>query len=510
MSPKSEPGYIDELLEEVEVHEFPTLLPRQKEAYKHVVTTPPDSYLIQGYGGGMGGGKSVYLSTVCVQLLLSYPGTRILLCRDTLVSLKDTTLIEFMAILPRQLILKYNQSEHWLRVRRDTWPPGVYSQVNFQGVHDYESIGSAAYQAILVDEAHEIPDAAARFLLTRLRWKLPKVVQRAMLNQCRYVDINDDGFLPCTVRPVDGACPLHGTQWVSDKPPFFFIAAANPWPGWYTNWFARGAKSDALAALGEDSGVNLVFVQSLMRDNIHLPRNYEALNTVGLTPDERRRFIDGEFGVFEGMVYEAFDRRKHAWNGPIPQYTRVIGGLDFGQESTTAHHTAGVVQLITPSKRILLVDEFKRRGPKVYEEQGLWMIEMQKKWGDPIGRKIEWRGDKAQSLGIKYLAEKGFHITKSNKSGQDRVDVGIKHVATFLNYTPGTYPSFFYLPVGHDLGGCPQWEEEILEYRRDPETMKIIKENDHLMDAWRYSMELVKDVRGDPSKFTQNALPVMA
>ncbi len=420
-------------------------------------------------------------------------------------------MLDFMSMLPRQLILKYNQSENWLRVRRETWPEGVYSQITFMGVHDYESIGSAAYQIILLDEAHEIPDAAARFLLTRLRHQLPKPVKKALATQCRHIARGDEGaWLPCGRRVFDGVCPEHGSEWVSEQVPYYFVACANPWPGWYTDWFWKGYLGDALAALSEDSDVSLHFVQSLMRDNMHLPRNYEALNTVGLTPEERRRFIDGEFGVFTGMVYEAFDKKTHAWNGPIPPYTRVIGGLDFGNESSSGHYTAGVVQLVTPSRRVLLVDEFKKRGPKVYEQQALWMQAMEEKWGKPIGKKIEWRGDKNQSVGLKYMRDTaGFNTTKSNKSGLDSVDGGIRHVATFLNFSPGTYPSFFYLPEGHELGGCPEWEKEIREYRRDPETLKVVKERDDVMDAWRYSFELLGSLTGDPAQLFKNALPAM-
>lgn len=453
--------------------------------------------------------NSILISTLANQFLLSYPGTRILLCRDTLIRLKETVLLDFLSMLPRQFILKYNQSENWLRVRRDTWPEGVYSQISFMGVHDYESIGSAAYQIILLDEAHEIPDAAARFLLTRLRWQLPRKVKEALKRQCRHVERVESGlWLPCSERPLDGVCPLHGSDWVSDQVPYFFVACANPWPGWYTDWFWKGQMSDALGGLAEGTDVSVHFVQSLMRDNVHLPRNYEAMNTVGLSPEERRRFIDGEFGVFTGMVYEAFEKKVHAWHGPIPPYNRVIGGLDFGNESSTGHFTVGVVQLVTPSGRVLLVDEFKKRGPKVYEQQALWMQAMEEKWGKPIGKRIEWRGDKAQALGIKYMAETGgFNVTKSHKSGLDRVDAGIRHVATFLNFTPGTYPAFFYLPEGHELGGCPEWEKEIREYRRDPETLKVVKLNDDLMDAWRYSFELLGSLSGDPGRLFSNAVP---
>jgi phage terminase large subunit len=455
--------------------------------------------------------NSIFLSTICNQFALAFPGTRILLCRDTLKALKDSTLIDFMSMLPRQLILKYNHSENWVRIRRETWPKGVYSQVNFMGVHDYEAIGSAAYQIILLDEAHEIPAAAARFLLTRLRWQLPKSVKQAMATQCRNVSRGNDGeWVLCGARCPEGSCELHGPEWVSDQVPYYFVATANPWPGWYAEWFAKGEMAEGLEALGPDSDVSVHFVQSLMRDNVYLPRNYEALASAGLTPEERRRFIDGEFGVFTGMVYEMFDRRVHAWKQPeIPMYNRVIGGLDFGNESSTGHYTTGVVLLVTPSGRLMMVDEFKRRGPKVYEQQGLWMQKMQEKWGKPIGKKIEWRGDKAQGLGIKMMADLGFNITKSNKPGMDRIDVGIRHCAGLLNHEPGSYPGFFYLPEGHPQGGCPQFEKEMMEYRRDPETLKVVKESDDMVDAFRYACELIQSISGDPAKLFKNSLPQM-
>ncbi len=108
--------------DDIEVQEFPTLLPRQNEAYGKLLQAKPVSYTILGYGGGMGGGKSIYLATIAVQFALSYPGTRILMARDVLSSLKDSTMRDFFSFLPQQFILKYNQSENWVRIRRDTWP----------------------------------------------------------------------------------------------------------------------------------------------------------------------------------------------------------------------------------------------------------------------------------------------------------------------------------------------------------------------------------------------------
>lgn len=494
----------EEFFPDFERIETPVFLPRQKEAYRKILEAEPGSNTLLGYGGGMGGGKSIFLACVALELLLANPGTRVLMARDTLAALKESTMMDWFRICPPMLIMKWNQSEHWVRVRRDNWPKGIYSTLIFEGIHDYQKLGSGAYQYVLIDEASEVPDEAARYLLTRLRHKLPKVVEDLKSRQCRFLyDLPDGGTGICG-RICNGYCPAHGTEWIGNGTKYGLIATSNPWPGWFTDWFWKGEMADASK---DEDGINVHFVQSLMRDNSHLPKNYEALAASGLSPEERRRFIDGEFGVFSGMVYEHYDKKTHEWNGPIPPYSRVIGGLDFGQESSTGHYTTGVVSIVTSNGRVITVDEFMKRGPDVYRQQGEWMVAMQQKWGSPIRRKIEWRGDKAQALGISFMKNLGFDITKSNKSGEDRVDAGIKHVATFLNVREDKLPGWFHLSEGHGLGKVDFLVKQIKEYRRDPETRKVIKENDDLVDAWRYSFELLSSISGDPSKLFKNALP---
>ena len=107
------------------------------------------------------------------------------------------------------------------------------------------------------------------------------------------------------------------------------------------------------------------------------------------------------------------------------------------------------------------------------------------------------------------MKDQGFSISKSNKSGLDRVDAGIKHVVTFLNKRGDNYPGWFHLAEGHELGRTEQLVQEIKEYRRDPATLKVVKEKDDLVDAWRYSFELLASPSGDPSKMYKNVLPTM-
>ncbi|MBK7330420.1 MAG: hypothetical protein IPI85_15455 [Dehalococcoidia bacterium] len=339
---------LPEELEGLEYQEYPNLLPRQNEAYGRLLQARPGSYTLLGYGGAMGGGKSIFLSTICNQFALAFPGTRILLCRDTLKALKDSTLIDFMSMLPRQLILKYNHSENWVRIRRETWPKGVYSQVNFMGVHDYEAIGSAAYQIILLDEAHEIPAAAARFLLTRLRWQLPKSVKQAMATQCRSVSQGSDGeWVLCGAR-----CPgatANSTGQSGSQIRFHTISLRPQTPGrWYAEWFAKGEMAEGLKHWGQTATCQSTSCRASWRDNVYLPRNYEARlhwsYPRGAPPLHRWRV----------RRLHRHGLRNVRPTCPCveatgdPMYNRVIGGLDFGNESSTGHYTTGVVLLVTP------------------------------------------------------------------------------------------------------------------------------------------------------------------
>lgn len=487
--------------------EMPPLLPRQRQAYKILLDAAPESYTLLGFGGAAGGSKTFFNARVCIELCLAYPGTRILMARQTLIALKTTTMEEFFRQLPPELIYKRNDSENWVKIRAGHWPKGLYSVVYFRGIEDYQQKGSEAYQAIIIDEASETKREAAEYLLTRLRWRLPKVVQQRMSMQCRYIGDDGENFSPCGRLCVDKICPEHGTEYMGNGVRYFFIATSNPWPGWFTDWFFRGAMSGALAGV---PNAKVHFVQSLPTDNPFNGPNYVDVLRATLSPDMVKRMVEGRFDVFAGLVYEGFNPDIHRHWGPIPEYSRVIGGLDFGQESSTAHFTAGVVILVTASGRLLLVDEFRQRGPDVYDRQAAWMQKMQEKWAAPIGKKIEWRGDRSQSVGIKWMrSQGGFNITIS-KGGPDSVDAGIKVFASLLNVRADKYPGFFYLPEGHQMGGCPEWEKEMREYARDPETNKVIKVNDHLCDATRYSIELIQGLTGDPAKLFKNALPAMS
>lgn len=473
---------------------LPDLNLRQQEVFDLMRRAPEESLTVIGFGGSIGGGKTHLLARAGISLSLSYPGNRILVGRNTFNRLETTTLEEFDDICPPQILAKrYDSPPVYRDLRLPSWPKGLASRVYFRGLEDWQGLGSEKYGAVLLDEASETATDVPLMLFTRLRHRLPREVRVAMRRRCRV----------CNGYSRTDECAQHGAT-IGQGMKYYLIAASNPWPGWFEDWFLRG---DLDAILMDVPDVNIHFVPSRIRDNVaNLPPGYEAKQRALLPAHLQRRLIDGEFGVFEGTIYPHFNSEIHRWIGPHPEetkeYVRVIGGLDFGNENeTTGHYSAGLVAVLTKSGRLIRVAEFKERGPDIAERQVNWMMAMEQRWATPIHRRVEWRADRSQGFGIQ-LVRKAFHITPS-RGGNDSVNEGIKAVARRLLPDGAGIPGSFYLPE------LKKWEAEMKKYRRDPKTLDVIKLDDDLVACDRYMEELVTAPVGNPQKMYANALAVV-
>jgi len=448
---------------------------KQRLLWEYIQKTPPEGRVLIGYGGAAGGGKTRALAELAIDLALSFPGNRILVGRKDFTDLRETTMAQFMMHCPRQIISKSNLSEHWFHIREPSWPPGVFSKVIFRELKDYLGLGSEEYGAVLVDEAGEVPEQSALMLLSRLRWKLPPQINKPI----KYV----------------------------------FVAASNPWPGWFKKWFVdRELPEEVLSSMN----ASVYFVPALAKDNPYLDPNYEQFLRAVYPPDWVRRFLDGSWDVFERQVYPMFNPDVHKWTKKeIPYFTRLIGGLDFGEPSNTAHYSAGIVAGVFGG-RLLRVGEFKANGHGVLERQLRWMQEMEEKWGvhtvsyrknrRPLP--IQWCADKTQMAAIQLLRRSGFWIVPS-RGGKDSIKAGITLVSQRLERDPSGLPGSFYLP------SLKEFEKDMLSYRwperseDDPPPKRPLQVNDDLMDADRYMHELLDRIAvfGDPQQEFRGVLP---
>ena len=278
---------------------FPTA--RQRELLNDLTSAPSPGLALLGYGGAMGGGKTRAIVELAIDAALAYPNNNVLVARQHYSDLSATTMREFFAACPPNLIRRRQQSPtHLVELALQDWPKGQSSTVNFRHLSDWPSLGSQQYGAVLIDEAGQVDEDAALMLLTRLR------------------------------------DPAQPQRW--------FVAASNPWPGWFERWFVRRDLPER--ALEQASG-RVLFIPASIPDNPHLPPNYAELNHALLPNHWRDRFIEGRFDALLGRVYPDFDTQRHLWDAPLPPFTHYVGGLDFGGQTETAHHTAGIIAGLT-------------------------------------------------------------------------------------------------------------------------------------------------------------------
>ena len=252
---------------------FPT--PRQRQLLSELTSAPNPGLALLGYGGAMGGGKTRAIVELAIDAALAYPHNNILVARQHYSDLSATTMREFFAACPTNLIRRRQQSPtHLVELAHPDWPASHTSTVNFRHLSDWPSLGSQQYGAVLIDEAGQVDEEAALMLLTRLRE------------------------------------PAQPQRW--------FVAASNPWPGWFERWFVRRDLPEPALEQAHDQ---VLFIPASIPDNPHLPNNYAELNHALLPNHWRDRFIEGRFDALLGRVYPDFDPQRHLWDDPLPPFS---------------------------------------------------------------------------------------------------------------------------------------------------------------------------------------------
>ena len=204
------------------------------------------------FGGGAGGGKSILGCYWIIKQALKYKGTRWLIGRSKLKSLKETTLNSFFDVCKQQGLkdkkdYNYNQQSGIIKfengsevILKDlfTYP----SDPNFDG------LGSLEITGCFVDECNQISEKAWKILKSRIRYKLDQY-----------------GLIP----KILGSC--------------------NPSKNWVYVDFFKKQKDNTL----EDYKV---FIQALVTDNPNISQHYiENLKTLDQVSRERLLYGNWEY-----------------------------------------------------------------------------------------------------------------------------------------------------------------------------------------------------------------------
>ena len=226
----------------------PTYLPRQIEALQHLAIDSDVEQVL--YGGAAGGGKTKFGCMWQIQRRLKYAGTRSLIGRSKLDTLKKTTLNtffetakEFGLVADKHYV--YNGQTNVIKffngseiVLKDLF--AYPSNPNF------DSLGSLEITDYFIDEVAEVTEKAVNIVHSRCRYKLNEF------------GLIPKGFLSC-----------------------------NPSKGWLYNEFYVKNNRNELPK-------HRAFVQALPQDNPYLPVAYiESLRR--LPEYDRKRLLEGNW-----------------------------------------------------------------------------------------------------------------------------------------------------------------------------------------------------------------------
>lgn len=111
-----------------------------------------------------------------------------------------------------------------------------------------------------------------------------------------------------------------------------------------------------------------------LADNPNLPAEYVAAVKAEHQGLWKRRLVDGEWCMAEGVVYDMFDESRHILRGPLPEMMFIPGvGIDVGTVNPTAALMLGVQapdkEAGRPSPRLVLMREYRHDSKKALAQK---------------------------------------------------------------------------------------------------------------------------------------------
>lgn len=415
---------------------------RQMDVLRIIAELAEEEYAFIGYGGAAGGGKTNLLAELALEVSIQCPGAKSLLGREHLVDLKTTTLAEFDKVCPPELLWrKYDSVPISRQIRLPDWPKGVVSTVFFRDVHGAkDSIGSEEYGFIGLEEAHEIGGVDIRYLFTRMRHRPEK--KR------------------------------------------FMVCAFNPFPSYVVDLFINGSEEppklvDAATGMEIDAPVRVEYVPARVRDNPHLPPNYETMLRFALGNDQFLLdvLLEGKAGSVPNSVYgEYLNNPEIALQlqvQEIPETTRfvrAVAGFDWG--TSMQHKAAGDLKFIC-------------------SEGYQWVMDA---WESPTGSSNELKAvgrgwaAKARAAGIPITAA----YDRSQGSLKDPLEEifdevvgGVRDVEGRIREGRGLFGTRRIRFLWSNPAVRQLWRYLTLYHRDDDD--RIVEEQDDEVDAWHYS-----------------------
>lgn len=411
---------MSQVIKQIEYNTPVSLLPKQLLALNAV---EEDTFIV--YSGAVAAGKTLLLAHAAIKTCVNNPGCKGIIGSLTYTQLSNVVFTVFLEELAKyQDILRDNEIDIKL-IKEISKSHGKMKLVFYNGSTIYflsmdkeEKIRGYTIDFFCLDEPIEIDIKCFDQLIARMRGNKLK---------------NRFGLL--TTNP--GA----QTHWIYQK---FYETTNKKYKHIDTNSY----------------------------ENIFLPSGYIENMEASYDEDWKRRFLQGEWGAFEGQIYKGFEPSKHVisiedipWN----KFKHIICGVDWGVRNPSCILAIGV----TADKEAYVIDEWYHN-----EQTSARVTEQIKKMDEKYNFRKIYIDPSAVDL-IIQCEEVHLPVTKAD----NHVEPGIGKVKSLIDRDS--------LRVSET---CTNLIREIQAYRYMKDrlgvdhTEKPIKKDDHSCDALRYGV----------------------
>lgn len=299
------------------------LLPKQENAVYYLKDNTTSEII---YGGAAGGGKSALGCLWLIEMCLKHKGSRWLMGRSKLKTLKETTLATFFDVSSQLGITneyRYNASDYTIIFNNGS---KIILKDLFLYPSDphFDSLGSLEITGAFIDECNQLTYKAWQVVKSRIRYKL-----------------TDFNLMPKML----GSC--------------------NPAKNWTYKKFYKPNKANELPRQRK-------FIQALPTDNPHLPQSYlDSLLELDKASKQRLYFGNWEYDNDPATII-SYDAIQSYWNGnhikPEGEFYLSIDVARKGKDKTVFRVWHGWVVVARYSMGKSLVNEVVEKAIELQRE----------------------------------------------------------------------------------------------------------------------------------------------
>jgi len=455
---------------------------------------------IQIIGGGFGNGKTAGAVVKALQLVKSYPGCNGIIAMATYSQLNDTIREEVYKWVPPSSVKRFPTMADNTMIFKNG------SKINFRYIKQKGKSAAADGQT------------SSNLLSATYDWAVVDQIENPEITYKDFLDLLGRLRGSTAYKGTDETMPASGPRWL--------MLTANPSFNWVfhklikpmTQYKKNGSIHPDLIVDSDGKPLIDLFEAPTHENKHNLPEDFIKTLESAYTGQFYDRYVGGEWGAFEGLVYPMFNPAKHmiskkrimdyamelSYKGLKPE---AIEGFDYGNVVPSCY----MIGFRDYLGRVFILDGFYAPGMSI-DQIGDKIFEMRLAYypyinidkpilADPaIFKKTVVNQQGKMSTTIKSLLQDGYDLML--RPGQNNITSGIAKVATYLSVD-----DFINFETG-EMNGCLIYFADHLSWIADEfqsyfwqmssgfeRVDKPRDENDHAMDTLKYMLSYVPDIR---------------